>query len=113
MGKSICYFTISFPCFPCRLLASSKEGRCGITSCEAMEDWEGQGFLPTKIFIHSIDVMICEVLTLPKCNPDVHIFTKGDQLMKLANENDNYICVNSVHEAAGITIVKSIQQVNQ
>ena len=80
VGKNICYIMIAFPCLPCSILAASKEGRCGITSRKAMENREGQGFLLTKVFIYSIDVMINKVLACTKGNPNVCILTEVDEL---------------------------------
>ena len=53
-------------------------------------------------------MIICEVLAYPKGNPNVHILTEGGQVMELADENHNYIRINSVHQAVCTVIPKGI-----
>ena len=53
-------------------------------------------------------MIICEVLARPKDNPNVHILTEGIQVMELADENHNYIHINSAHQAVCTVIPKGI-----
>lgn len=82
----MCHIIIAVPCLPCSLLAPSKKSRCGITSCEAMEDREGDGFLSTQVFVDSIDVMISKVIACTKGDPNIHILAEADKVVELPND---------------------------
>ena len=71
---------------------------------EAVEDRQSQGLLLTQVFIDGIDMNVWKALSYSKSDPNIHIMTHTDQVMKFAQEVNHHVSVNCAHNTVCATI---------